>query len=122
MSAYNDIFIAALAGNVCQHIIHFQGTVRALFQYGNGVGVYLPASALLPFLGVCLERLVIAVLVQRADTGFFQAGYDVAGCYLRTMHACFASLQFVIGQKLHNGFCRSTVDALQSFFERGLCM
>lgn len=86
-----------------------------MFQYGNGVGVYLPASALLPFLGVCLERLVIAVLVQRADTGFFQAGYDVAGCYPRTMHACFASLQFVIGQKLHNGFCGSTVDALQSF-------
>ena len=53
VSAYNDIFIAALAGNVCQHIIHFQRTVRALFQYGNGVGVYLPASALLPFLGVC---------------------------------------------------------------------
>ena len=75
-----------------------------------------------PFLGICLERLVIAVLVQRADTGFFQAGYDVAGCYPRTMHACFASLQFVIGQNLHNGFCGSTVDALQSFFERGLCM
>ena len=105
VSAYNDIFIAASAGNVCQHIIHFQRTVCALLEDCNGVGVYLPAPALLSFLAACLKRLVIAVFIQRADAVLFQTGYDIAGRHSRTVHTCFTSLQFIASAEVRLMLC-----------------
>jgi len=79
VGTYDDIFIRSFSRDGSQYITHLQDAVDALFKDGDGVGMHLPPSPLLAFLVVSLEGLVIIVLFQRGNAGFFQAGCQIAG-------------------------------------------
>ena len=123
MGTHDDILVRPLAGDDAQHVGHVQHAMCALLQAGDGVGVYLPAcSFLLPLLGIGFERLEVAVAIERADIRLFEISGQIACGHTRAVHTRFATLQLVVGQKTHNGLGRSTVDALQTPFDGGLCM
>ena len=79
VGTYDDIFIRSFSRDGSQYITHLQDAVDALFEDGDGVGMHLPPSPLLALLVVCLEGLIIIVLFQRGNAGFFQAGCQIAG-------------------------------------------